>query len=506
MLQEASRKLGYSAKKTSKLAQDLYEGIEINGQTSGLITYMRTDSVSVSADAITATRDMIGSTFGDKYLPEKPKFYKTKTKNAQEAHEAIRPTNVENSPEKIRKALSDDHFKLYDLIWKRMVASQMENAVLSIVTVNVASSDGKANFRASGSTIEFDGFLKLYMETRDDEEDEDKQTLPKLQAALPLSLNNINDAQHFTQPPPRYTEASLVKRMEELGIGRPSTYPAIISILQDREYVKMDKKRFFPETKGRLVSSFLDHYFGEYFQYNFTANLEDKLDHVSNGEENWKIVLKDFWAPFKTNVDGVMKIKNQDILESIQTHLEKFVFDGLTKDANGNHACPTCKTGVLGLKAGKFGAFVGCSNYPECKFIHKTGVAEGTEDQTAAYQGEFPIVLGEQDGAEITIRKGPYGIYVQKTAGKDIKRVGLPKGNDYKKVDMEYAMSLLSLPRIVGPHPDGGDIKAGLGRFGPYVEYNKKFHSIKNFDPATISLEDAMKAINTPKAPRKGKK
>lgn len=510
MLQEASKKLGFSAKKTSKLAQDLYEGMNIEGTTVGLITYMRTDSVHVSTDAVAAAREQIGKEFGDKYLPSSARQYKTKTKNAQEAHEAIRPTDVAYTPDRVRGYLENDHLRLYDLIWKRLIASQMENALFNTVSVDIADENKVSTFRASGSTLVFDGYLRAYQETDEDSDDEDKQRLPEMEEGLALALIGVEPKQHFTQPPPRYTEASLVKKMEELGIGRPSTYPAIISLLQEREYVKVDKKRFYPESKGRVVNAFLTSFFNTYFEYDFTAKMEDQLDQVSNGEDDWKKVLREFWTPFHASIELVAQIRTSEIIEKMQILLERFIFNNVPADENGKHKCPSCDTGVLGLKMGKFGAFIGCSNYPECKHIQNLAIKIGGTDNTDTIindgqVAEFPKIIGTDGDYEISLRKGPYGLYIQKTKGDEIKRASLPGGTNLAQVDLEYALKLLSLPRVVGDHPEGGVVKAGFGRFGPYIEYNKKYSSIKDHNPLTISLETALHILSIPKPERKKK-
>lgn len=499
MLQEAARKLGYSAKKTSKLAQDLYEGANIAGDVTGLITYMRTDSVYVSAEALEASRNFINKEYGEKYLPKSARIFKTKTKNAQEAHEAIRPTNFKFTPEAVKKYLEPDHFKLYELIWKRMIASQMEPAVLDNVSADIKSENGKIIFGATGSTLNFDGHYRLYGHRYDDEE---TQKLPKLEVGQKVDLEKILPKQHFTQPPPRYTEASLVKKMEELGIGRPSTYPAIISVLQEREYVKMEKKRFFPESKGRIVSAFLEKFFTQYVEYDFTANLEEELDEVSNGKLDWKKMLKAFWSPFKKRTDEVLEIKNVDIVKNIEEQLESLIYG-----TDENRKCPTCKTGTLGLKTGKFGAFVGCSNYPECKHTKQLVAASSESDgdsegQTSGFV--FPKVLGQdKEGKEVSIRKGPYGIYIQVGDGKEVKRISLPRGKSPELIELPYALDLAKLPRILGEHPDTGEkVRAGIGRFGPYIEHQKKFKSLKADDPTTISLERALEILAQPTAPR----
>lgn len=502
MLQEAARKLGFSAKKTSKIAQDLYEGMEINGKTQGLITYMRTDSVAISSDAQIAARNFITSEFGNKYLPEKPRFYKNKSKNAQEAHEAIRPTNVEITPAITLKSLSNDHQRLYELIWKRLVASQMESAVFDQVTIDINSQDNANTFRAVGTTIAFDGYFKLYMEDVDDSEDEDKQLLPAMEVGDNVDLKELIEKQHFTQPPPRYTEASLVKKMEELGIGRPSTYPGIISLLQERGYVRADKKRFFPEIKGRLVSSFLCAFFPQYVDYNFTAKLEDELDDISIGDKPMTDVLREFWTPFKSKTEEALQLKISDVIDMVQNDLGNVIY----KDLDPDHTCPKCKIGKISIRFGKFGPFLGCSNYPNCDYTKPIADEASSSESTEASENiqkqdevMFPKILGEDpDGSVISLRKGPYGVYVQKEKGKDIKRTGIPKGYDLNKVTLSYALAMLSLPRVVGEHPDGGTIKAGIGRFGPYLEHNKKFKSLKNQDPVNVDLATAVAILAEP--------
>jgi DNA topoisomerase-1 len=370
------------------------------------------------------------------------------------------------------------------------------------MSIDINSEDNRNTFRTSGSTMIFDGFYKLYKD-EDSQDDKEEQKLPQVVEKEKLKLEQVNPEQHFTQPPPRYTEASLVKKMEELGIGRPSTYPTIISILQDRQYVKIEAKRFFPETKGRLVNAFLTRFFTQYVEYDFTAKLEDELDDISNGTIDWKQVLNGFWRPFKSKTDEVMEIKRTDVTAAIEKYMNDYIFEGQDKNDKGESICPDCKTGTLHLKTGKFGAFVGCSNYPTCKHINNIGHQMKEEDQSEA-NGSFPITLGnDPDGAEISIRKGPYGIYVQKTHGKDIKRMGLPKGVNFEQVNLERALSLLALPRILGNHPtDNIKVTAGIGRFGPYVEHNRVYKSLKIDDPLTITLERALEILAQPASPR----
>jgi DNA topoisomerase-1 len=533
--QEASRKLGFSVKKTMMVAQKLYEGVNLGGELTGLISYMRTDGVDVAPEAINRARTAISLTFGDKYMPEKPRVYKSKLKNAQEAHEAIRPTDPARTPDMVARHLDEDQLKLYELIWKRLLASQMESAQLNQVSAEIKSADKKFTFRANGQTILFDGFFKLYHEDIDDGEDEDKEGfLPNLAEGDALEFNkdvegeNPLSEQHFTQPPPRYNEASLVKRLEELSIGRPSTYAAIISVLQDRGYVKLEKKRFTPEMRGRLVTYFLEDFFHKYVEYDFTADLEEELDLVSAGKLDWKKALNNFWGDFKKNIDEAMEVKIQDVLASIDKDMEHIFFHG--DDMEKARACPKCGTGKMKLNTGKFGAFLGCTNYPTCNNIVNIDqmMAEKAEEKAIA-AGETPEEKAERQaakkefakfetkvigkdkasGKDITLRKGPYGFYLQigEPEGKiKPKRASIPKNIKIDDVTMEKAEQLLSLPRIVGKHPvTGEEIKANVGMFGPYLFHNKQFFSIK--DPEllfTIPLDEAVVIVDTPKKPRKG--
>lgn len=536
--QEASRKLGFSAKKTMMIAQKLYEGVDIGGETTGLITYMRTDGVDVAPEALNRARATISLNFGDKYLPEKPRIYKSKHKNAQEAHEAIRPTDPSRKPEIVRRHLDPDQLALYELIWKRLIASQMESAILNQVAADIASDDKKFVFRATGQTVLFDGFFKLYHEDIDDGEDEDKEgLLPNLVEGENLEFNKNAEGQnpvaeqHFTQPPPRYNEASLVKKLEELGIGRPSTYAAIISVLQDREYVKLENRRFTPEMRGRLVTAFLEDFFHHYVEYDFTAKLEDELDDISEGKLDWKKALQEFWGDFKKNIDEAMEIKIQEVLERIDKDLEHIFFRD--EDKEKARICPKCGNGRMSLKTGKFGAFLGCSNYPTCNNIVNIDqlIAENAEERNAQNSGgevtaeqqkqnaankktfaQFEtrtIGKDKASGKDITLRKGPYGFYLQigEAEGRaKPKRASIPKNVPIDAVDMVKAEQLLSLPRLVGKHPvTGEDIKANVGMFGPYLMHNKQFYSLKNPDHLfNISLEDAVVIVDTPKKPRKG--
>ncbi|MBT4464140.1 MAG: type I DNA topoisomerase, partial [Rhodospirillaceae bacterium] len=375
--QEAARKLYFATKRTMQVAQRLYEGIQIGGETIGLITYMRTDGVQMAGEAIATCRDLIGNDYGADYLPGEPRVYKTKAKNAQEAHEAIRPTDVKRLPSDVAQYLDDDQKKLYELIWKRTVASQMEAARIDQVAADISSPDGNTTLRATGSVIAFDGFLRVYQEGKDEKNaanDKDR-ILPDLKEGEALARTSVNPEQHFTQPPPRYSEASLVKTMEELGIGRPSTYSSIISVLQDRDYVTLEQRRFTPQDRGRLVTAFLASFFTKYVEYNFTAELEDKLDDISGGRIDWKQVLRDFWEDFAKAVGDTKELRVRDVLDRLNELLGPHFFhdEGNGKDPR---ACPTCDEGQLSLKLGKFGAFIGCSNYPDCRYTRPLVVSD----------------------------------------------------------------------------------------------------------------------------------
>ena len=501
--QDASRKLGFGAKKTMQLAQKLYEGVDTGGETAGLITYMRTDSVSVSQDAITSARELIGKKYGKDYLPASPRIYKTKSKNAQEAHEAIRPTDLSRLPEQVEKYLDRDMFRLYDLIWKRMLASQMESAVLDQVVVDFTSHDKEAVLRTNGSVIKFDGFLCLYTEGKDDgDEEEEEKKLPVLTVGEACKTNSITPEQHFTEPPPRYTEASLVKKLEELGIGRPSTYASIISVLQDRGYVKLDKKRFTAEVLGRLVNAFLVSFFERYVQYDFTADLENRLDDVSAGEEDWKALLRDFWTKFIAKVEESKKINNLQVLETLDSLLEPFLFG--KNAAHDARNCPSCAKGRLSLKTGKFGAFLACSNYPDCNFTKQLSVDGEAGQSGAASEGDNfqPRELGvdEDSGLPVLLKKGPYGFYVQLgDKEKKPKRASLLKTMDPEALTFEAALALLSLPREIGLHPESKKmISAGIGRFGPYLLVDGKYTSIPAGDDVlSIGINRAVDILSS---------
>ncbi len=506
--QEASRKLGFGAKKTMQLAQGLYEGVDIGGETVGLITYMRTDSVALSQEAIAAARTLIERDYGKNFLPEKPRVYKNNSKNAQEAHEAIRPTNILRTPDSIAAHLSPDQLKLYTLIWKRTVACQMESAILDKVGIDIPAQDGSAQLRATGQTIAFAGFIKVYKEDIDDakQDDEDGGLLPIMNEGEKLDTISVLSEQHFTEPPPRFSEASLVKKLEELGIGRPSTYATILSVLQEREYVKLVSKKFIPEDRGRIVTAFMQNYFTKYIQYDYTATMENKLDDITNGEAQWKQVLNDFWGNFDQTVQSV-PTKMGEILEKVSATLEKEIFP-----TDESRICPDCKTGKLSLHIGKFGAFIGCSNYPTCK--HTVQYASltpppldenGQPIDTAPAENNNRVLGKDENGTDIWIKKGPYGWYVQAGAGKEAKRTGLPKGTNPESITIEKALSLLSLPRFLGTDPQTKEaIEASIGRFGPYVKRGKTFQSLEASDDVlTVTLERALTLLSQSKETKK---
>ncbi|MBK5911915.1 DNA topoisomerase I [Rhodothalassium salexigens] len=506
--QEASRKLGFSASKTMRVAQSLYEGKELDGETTGLITYMRTDGVTIAAEALHAARRQIESHYGPDYLPASPRVYKSKAKNAQEAHEAIRPTDPGRRPGLLRSALNADEIKLYELIWKRTLASQMESARVERTTVDITTADGAAVLRATGQVIQFDGFLTLYQEGRDDEgDDDDKARLPKLAQGEAVAADKITPEQHFTEPPPRYSEASLVKKLEELGIGRPSTYASILSVLQDRNYVRLEKKRFHPEDKGRLVTAFLESFFKRYVEYDFTAKLEEQLDEISAGQLDWKRVLNDFWSDFKPKTEEVLGIRNAHVIDAINDHLGPLVFKA-TEDNPDPRACPKCADGRLAIKAGRFGAFIGCSNYPDCRHTKPLGqVMGGGEDAAAAADR----VLGQhpETGREVSVKVGRFGPYVEMPPAEDgdkPKRASIPKDRDAKALDLDMAVQLLSLPREVGPHPETGEpITANIGRYGPYVQHQRQYGRLSSTDEVfSVGINRAVALIAEAKTKRRG--
>jgi DNA topoisomerase I len=496
--QEASRKLGFGASRTMRVAQRLYE--------EGLITYMRTDGVTLANEAVAAARRLIDGDFGNEYLPEKPRYYTARAKNAQEAHEAIRPTDLFHRPNAARE-LGGDERSLYELIWKRTTACQMEAAVIDQVTADIESADKTLRLRATGSTILFDGFLRLYREDVDDPSDEEEGgRLPPLAERDPLGRGKVTPTQHFTEPPPRYSEASLVKKLEELGIGRPSTYASILQVLQDRNYVRLDKRRFIPEDRGRVVTAFLENFFERYVEYGFTADLENQLDEISDGKISWRKVLEDFWRDFSGAVAGTKDLTITQVLDALDQELGNHFFPARA-DGSDPRLCPACGKGRLGLKLGKFGGFIGCSNYPECRYARKLGF-EG-EDENGESGDAGPRVLGEDPatGQSVTLRKGPYGHYVQRgegAEGEKPRRASLPRGLAPSDVDLEKALGLLSLPREVGRHPEDGEpITAALGRYGPYLKHGNDYRSLTpDDDVLTIGINRAVSLLAAPRQAR----
>lgn len=505
--QEASRKLGFGATNTMRVAQRLYEGVDLGGETVGLITYMRTDSTILSGEAISGTRSTIQKLFGDAYLPNEPRVYKTKAKNAQEAHEAIRPTDLSRTPDAMRSYLEPEQHKLYELIWKRTMASQMSSAVIDRVSADIEATGATALFRATGSVVKFDGFLKLYFEDIDDkpaDDEDDAGRLPNMEEGEPSHLKSLKPEQHFTQPPPRYSEASLVKKMEELGIGRPSTYASILKVLQDRDYVRLDKRRFTPEDRGRLVTAFLSSFFDRYFEYGFTADLEEQLDDISGGRLAYKKVLRDFWLNFHQIIERTMELSPIDVRDTVDRELGPHFFPA---DENGDtekaRICPRCDDGRLGLNFGRYGAYIACANYPDCRYTRQ--LDESPEDAII----EFPKNLGvDPDSSEmISLRKGPYGIYVQvgeqlpKEKGKKAppkpKRVSLLKKMSAADIDFDTALRLLALPREIGEHPESKQmIAAGIGRYGPYLKHGNAYVTIPpDDDVLTIGMNRAVEVI-----------
>jgi DNA topoisomerase-1 len=498
--QEASRKLGMGAQAIMRTAQQLYEGVELAGETTGLITYMRTDGVQMAREAIESIRGHVGENFGAAYVPAAPREYVSKAKNAQEAHEAVRPTDVGRTPERMAPFLNHEQKGLYELIWKRAVASQMQSAELDQVAVTVAS--GGTKLRANGSIIAFDGFLKLYREGSDEDEDEDSRMLPPMAERDPLKRDKVSADQHFTQPPPRYSEASLVKKMEELGIGRPSTYASILTVLRDRLYVRLEARRFIPEDRGRLVTAFLTSFFERYVDTGFTAGLEEKLDDISDGRMDWRALMRAFWEEFSNAIAQTKDLKISDVVDALDRDLGPHFFPP-REDGSDPRVCQACHTGRLGLKLGRFGSFIGCSNYPECQFTRRLAI-EGGEGEGATLKDGMRTLGPHPDTAEdVTVRRGPYGLYVQQgepdPADKKAKprRTSLPRGLDGDAITLEQALGLLSLPRLVGLHPETGQkMEAGLGRFGPYIKMGSIFASLdKDDDILSIGVNRAVDVI-----------
>ena len=500
---EASRKLGFTANQTMRSAQKLYEGTEIDGEPTGLITYMRTDSVMMSKDAIEEVRNYIFTNIGKEYAPNEPRVYKSKAKNAQEAHECIRPTDVKLTPEILKKYLNSDEFKLYEIIWQRSVSSQMASAIIDQVLVNIVNVENNIEFRSNGSSIKFPGMLAVYKETKEedkkDDEDNNSNLLPPLEEGISINLIKAEKTQHFTLPPPRYTEASLVKKLEELGIGRPSTYASIIKVLQDRDYVLLDKKRFNPHDRGRVVSVFLENYFNKYVEYDFTADMENQLDEISDGKLNWKEVIQKFWETFKKLCDDTIGKSNREIIDVLDEALGPHFFP--PNGADKNRICPSCKDGRIGLKVGKFGGFVGCSNYPECKYTIQ--FSQINDAKNGQLSGPKEIGIYPETGEMITIRKGPYGVYMQVGEGTDEKkpkRVSIPKNFEPDEIGLNTAIQLLALPRKLGFHPENNlTVSAGIGMYGPYILHNKKYKALEKTDNILdIELKRAIELIAKP--------
>ena len=510
MQQVASGKCNFGASRTMQIAQRLYQGVDIEGESVGLITYMRTDGTQISNEAISSFRDYISSNYGKKYLPETQNNYSgKKAKNAQEAHEAIRPTDITRSPSDVKKYVNSDQFKLYDLIWKKALASQMQSAEYDRNTIILSSRDESIKFRASGSVLKFDGFLKLY-EGIDNKDDADK-ILPEVKNKETVNIDKIVEAQHFTEPPPRYSEASLVKKLEELGIGRPSTYASIISVLSTRNYVDLINKRFHPTDRGKLLAAFLEKLFSKYVDYNFTADLEDQLDEITSGKIKWLGVLEKFWKDFNENVQSVKGKRTREVLDLLNESLGELIFD-TTQDGKIDRKCPLCSIGELSLKNSfRGGAFIGCSNYPECKFTRPLSKSK-TAEQKALIE---PKLIGlNSNGKEIILKSGRFGPYLQyelleeentvkkikskkKTENKNIKNVSIPKGISIDSIDLDKAKFLCSLPKILGQHPDTGkDISLNSGRFGPYLKCENKSARIESAeDIFSIGLNRAVDMI-----------
>ena len=507
--QTSSSKLGFGASRTMQIAQRLYQGIDIEGDTIGLITYMRTDGTNISKDAIESFRNYISNNYGEKYLPNGPINYSgKKAKNAQEAHEAIRPTEIERNPESLKKYLSTDQYKLYDLIWSRSLSSQMESAKFDRKTISIISEDGNNIFKTSGSVIKFDGYLKL---SKIDEENEDEKILPDVKKEN-VDISEFVDEQHFTQPPPRYSEASLVKKLEELGIGRPSTYASIISVISNRGYADINNKRFFPTDRGKLLSAFLEKLFTKYVDYDFTAKLEDQLDDISSGKEDWIKVLENFWIDFFSNVTSVKKKRTREVLDLLNESLGSLIFE-VDNEGKVSRKCKLCNNGELSLKNSfRGGAFIGCSNYPECKFTRPLSKAKAAQQLNLAEPKLIGKSVNEED---IYLKNGRFGPYLQyeskniiieknskkkkksKKKNENIKNVSIPKGLEIDSIDLSKAQFLCSLPINLGKNPDNdNDITLNVGRFGPYLKCENKSARIENVEEIfSIGLNRAITLI-----------
>lgn len=496
--QEASRKYGFGARQTMSTAQRLYE--------AGHITYMRTDGIDMAPEAVHAARAEIETRFGADYVPSAPRMYKNKAKNAQEAHECIRPTDMSRDPASLGR-LEADQRKLYDLIWKRTLASQMAAARMERTTVDIGAADGQVSLRATGQVVLFDGFLAVYEEGRDDVVDDDDKRLPQMAAGEAMAKRSVTPEQHFTQPPPRYTEATLVKRMEELGIGRPSTYASIISTIQDREYVRKDKGRLVPEDKGRLVIAFLENFFRRYVGYDFTAALEEELDDISGGRADYRHVLQAFWRDFSAAIAETAELRITDVLEKINEYLEPHLFPD-AGDGADPRVCKSCGKGRLSLKTARSGgAFIGCSSYPECRYTRPlAGEVEGGD-----VTGPDGKLLGhDDDGTPVTLRTGRFGPFVQLGEANEDNpkppRASVPKGVDLGLIDLEWALKYLSLPRLIGAHPEDGEpVEAGIGRYGPYVRHGRTYANVGDTEEVfTIGMNRAVELI-AQKAARGGR-
>ena len=507
--QEAARKLGFTAQRTMQAAQKLYEGVD---ETGGLITYMRTDGVSVSPEGLAQAREVIGKEYGPAYVPAEPRHYKVKAKNAQEAHEAIRPTNIARHPDSLR--LDSDLQRLYELIWKRMVASQMEAARLDRTTVEIETSDGQTGLRATGQVVTFDGFLAVYEEGRDekqkgaegDEGEDDTSRLPALKEGAKAKVDAIRTDQHFTEPPPRYSEATLVKKLEELGIGRPSTYASTLSTLRDREYVRVDKNRFYPEDKGRLVTAFLEQFFSKWVEFDFTAALETRLDEVSAGDLNWKVLLREFWQDFHAATQAAGELRTTAILDALNESLGAHIFPD-KGDGSDPRECPLCHQGQLSLKTSRFGAFIGCSRYPDCKYTRP--VASPSAEDGSAESGDRELGVDPATGHPVQLKIGRFGPYVEIAPpdGEKPKRSSLPKGWSPASLTLDQALRLLALPREVGVHPeDGKMITAGLGRYGPFVLHAGTYANVSDIDEVfEVGLNRAVALLAEKRAGRPGR-
>ncbi|RUT32937.1 type I DNA topoisomerase [Arsenicitalea aurantiaca] len=490
--QDASSRAGFSPSRTMQVAQRLYE--------DGLITYMRTDAVQMAPEGIDQARRAIAKEFGDNYLPEKARIYQTKAKNAQEAHEAIRPTDMFRHPDTLRN-LEPDQQKLYGLIWRRTLASQMRAAEIERTTadIEVVGTDRAITLRAVGSVVTFPGFLALYgveaKEDREDGDDEDSRELPPLAVGDRPELRKVDIEQHFTQPPARFTEASLIKKMEELGIGRPSTYAATLTVLKDRNYVKLEKRALYPEDRGRLVTAFLESFFARYVEFGFTANLEEQLDSISAGELDYKQVLRDFWEDFSRHATEIKDLRVSEVLDALNELLGDHIFPA-KPDGSDPRSCPTCGTGTLSLKLGKFGAFIGCSNYPECRHTMQLSDA-ATGGAGEAAPGDGILGVDPESGEQVLLKSGRFGPYLQLGEGPEPKRAGLPKGLEPAAVTLEEALQLLSLPREVGLHPETGKmITAGLGRYGPFILHDGKYANLPDAEEVfTVGINRAVDLI-----------